>query len=502
MEALDNIQLSLYTKCVLPLKRIKIIATLFLSFLPCASFALPDHGKIIWKFSEKKPCVFKYKDGVSDNENVAVCYYMLANLKTPVSQFNRLPTEAAQKEFLRNVSVSAASAFSRLEKKEKAILGRNNPKNIPSQASSELKLKTMMKMEHTVLKDGKKACQPFLWPKAQEDSYLRKTNGNWLKTWRPCMKPFYERWGILNKKVQELQSGEVAKSQKKVQTLLSKIHGFKTGSVSVAQNSVKAWALSSGLEFRGNQNQQELPALARHFVLDQKSAPPPSPHPLSDAEYRQRGYFNRGYAAGMERLKDDALLSLSHSLGLSHTVGDPQGKAKNIIYQKGGTCAVEAQYEVLKSYGQNVTPKGLAEEALKKGYYAEPELKSGDSTGWTFLDDEGKLLRDHGFDISAFDPTDKDPTRTKNLDKAIKKDGGALVGVEAGRLWHLPDVSGAHEVFVTGEEVSNKNGEVLGYYINDTGTGEAARFVSKRDFDRAWRADGYEMVLFHEKPKK
>ena len=54
-------------------------------------------------------------------------------------------------------------------------------------------------------------------------------------------------------------------------------------------------------------------------------------------------------------------------------------------------------------------------------------------------------------------------------------------------------------IFVTGEEVSNKNGQVLGYYINDTGTGEAARFVPKKDFDRAWRGSGYELVVFNEK---
>ena len=475
---------------------------MLLSFLPCVSFAFPEQGKIIWKFSKESPCIFKYRNGYAYNSSTIVCYYMLANLKTPVSQFNRLPTLAAQKEFLRNVSEASSSALSRLEKKEKLILSRDNLKNIPPQASSELKLKIMMKMEHTVLKDGKKACQPFLWPKAEEDSYLHKSNGNWPKTWRPCMKPFYDRWRLINKKVQELQSGEVEKSHKKVQTLLSKIQGFNTGSISMAKNAAKAWALSSGLEFRGNQNQQELPALARHFVLDQKSAPPPSPHPLSDAEYRQRGYFNRGYAAGMERLKDDALLSLSHSLGLSHTVGGPQGKAKNIIDQKGGTCAVEAQYEVLKSYGQNVTPKGLAEEAFRKGYYAEPHLKNGSSMGGTFIDNDGKLLQDHGFEVQVFSGTNQGQNPNLRLNEAVEKNGGALVGVEAGRLWSLPGVSGGHQVFVTGEEVSNKTRQVLGYYINDTGTGEAARFVSKKDFDRAWRANGYELIVFHEKPKK
>jgi hypothetical protein len=204
----------------------------------------------------------------------------------------------------------------------------------------------------------------------------------------------------------------------------------------------------------------------------------------------------------MERLKDDALVSLSHSLGLSRTVGDPQGKAKNIIHQKNGTCAVEAQYEVLKSYGQYVTPKGLADEAFRKGYYHEPQLKSGAFLGGTFLDNEGKLLQDHGLSVHVFPPTSKNAARNGELDKAIKDNGGALASVESSRLWDDPAHPGGHEIFVTGEEVSNKTGQVLGYYINDTGTGEAMRFVPKNDFDRAWRAHGYGLITFHEKSKK
>ncbi len=489
----------------MPLLKRKIIAGAFLSLLPYFAFAIPDHGKIVWKFSEKEPCVFNHKDGAPYDNDILVCYYMLANLKDPVAQFNHLPTEASQKEFLRMVSSKSDPAFARLAKKERMILSANDPKNISSDTPLGVELHILMMMEQRVLKDGKKACGPFLWPKAEDDSYLYKTNGEWPKTWRPCMNPFYARWSVLNQKAQELQSEEVSQTQKKVQSLLSKIKGFKTGTVSVAQTSAQSWAMINQGEVVESRNGKELPNLLRHFVSDQKSSRPPKPHPLSELEYRQRGYFNRGYAEGMERLKDDALLSLSHSLGLSHTVGNPQEKAKNIIYQKGGTCAVEAQYEVLKSYGQNVTPKGLAEEAFKKGYYSEVQLKSGELIGGTFSGNDGKLLRDHGLNIKVFSPTGKPAAasvRSAELGQAIEKNGGALVGVEAGRLWNDPSSSGGHQILVTGEEVSNKNAQVLGYYINDTGTGEAARFVPKKDFDRAWRAHGYELVVFNETTKK
>ena len=499
---LDKNRLSLYTKSMRSLTKRKFIAGALLSLLPYLAFAIPDHGKILWKFSEKSPCVFSHKDGTPYDNDILVCYYMLANLKDPVAQFNRLPTEASQKEFLRMISSKSDPAFSRLVKKERQILSLNDFKNIPRDTPSGVRLHILMMMGQRVLKDGKKACKPFLWPKAERLSYLYKTNGKRPRTWLPCMRPFYARWSILNQKAQELQSKEVARTQKRVQSLLSKIQGLKTGKVSIAEDSVHSWALSNQGRDIESPNGKEMPSLLRHFVLDQKSALPPAPHPLSESEYRQRGYFNRGYAEGMKRLKDDALLSLSHSLGLSHTVGNPQEKAKNIIYQKGGTCAVEAQYEVLKSYGQKVTPKGLAEEAFKKGYYAEVQLKSGGLIGGTFSDKDGKLLKDHGLNVQVFSPMEKPtaaPALSAELDKAVAKNGGALVGVESGRLWNDPNSSGGHQIFVTGEEVSNKNGQVLGYYINDTGTGEAARFVPKKDFDRAWRGSGYELVVFNEK---
>jgi len=56
-------------------------------------------------------------------------------------------------------------------------------------------------------------------------------------------------------------------------------------------------------------------------------------------------------------------------------------------------------------------------------------------------------------------------------------------------LWNsqaIPD-SASHAVYVTGNEV-DKTGKVLGYFINDTGTGEAARFIPRKDFLKAWSA--------------
>ena len=80
------------------------------------------------------------------------------------------------------------------------------------------------------------------------------------------------------------------------------------------------------------------------------------------------------------------------------------------------------------------------------------------------------------------------------MDKAIKKTGDAIVSMRARPLWNdraIPPDAG-HAVYVTGAEV-DKSGSVVGYYINDTGSGEAARFVRKADFMRAWN---YRFVAF------
>lgn len=166
-------------------------------------------------------------------------------------------------------------------------------------------------------------------------------------------------------------------------------------------------------------------------------------------------------------------------------MGDPYGKAPLIIQQKGPSCGVASQYEALKARGQAVKIEDLAREGRDKGYYVDYPNAAGDRLGGTTGANMNSLLKDHK--VNASYSRGATPAQ---LDTAIRGSGDAIVSVKTKLFWNDPKLGDgeSHVVYVTGEEVDNA-GTVLGYYFNDTGTGEAARFVSAATFQKAWQKE-------------
>jgi hypothetical protein len=74
------------------------------------------------------------------------------------------------------------------------------------------------------------------------------------------------------------------------------------------------------------------------------------------------------------------------------------------------------------------------------------------------------------------------------------EDGQAVeITVEAKTLWKTSGPFGMHVVLLTGA-VLDRDGGVVGYYINDSGSGEFGKFVARRDFERAWLNDDLQRV--------
>jgi len=66
------------------------------------------------------------------------------------------------------------------------------------------------------------------------------------------------------------------------------------------------------------------------------------------------------------------------------------------------------------------------------------------------------------------------------------------------KIWNDPKrKNGSHVVVITGAELG-RNGELLGYYINDTGTNDAGRFVTAKQFLDAWHAYAKNISTFIE----
>ncbi|MCX5789503.1 MAG: hypothetical protein NTX64_13515 [Elusimicrobia bacterium] len=84
----------------------------------------------------------------------------------------------------------------------------------------------------------------------------------------------------------------------------------------------------------------------------------------------------------------------------------------------------------------------------------------------------------------------------KALNDDLKRTGDAIVAVNVKKFWNIGQ-SGGHAVYVTGAEADSK-GKIVGYYVNDTGTGEAERFVPRDQFMKSWKATGDSLVSIAE----
>ena len=170
--------------------------------------------------------------------------------------------------------------------------------------------------------------------------------------------------------------------------------------------------------------------------------------------------------------------------GQTKTVGDPVGRAAYVYSQKGETCALAASAQVLAEiHGVKPTPKvmrGLEDQlyaaAVKQGFFAgdngDRRMRFKGTTPGQYV---GSLL---GV------PVRRTYLATpEQLDASVKTGKMLLVATNAGKLWNDPAfANGGHLIVVTGAEVGKKGGEVLGVYVNDTGTNEGGRFMTRRQF--------------------
>lgn len=460
-------------------------------------------GPLTWTV----PCKFTHAGGQEFEGTVEEyhCDYILASLKDPVGQFTRLPTLKAQITFLQSTKWDAKAAKEKTKTATDALLKKTDPKSLDANLTPAHRLKALMALSDEVAK-GVEICKPFLWPAREATSYLEKTHGFWPASWKPCMSPFYDRWDELSGLIKPLEKTVVdysslaaaARLRAAERRTTTAAPGFVPGGKGAARQLDK---LYDGGETAKEPDEfaEPTPLTPRvdNIVLteprkisDLKSLPPPIPE---EGEARsRRNYFARGYAEAITRLTDDRRIAYWHATGQTTTVGDPEGRSGLTIRQLGPTCGVASQYQAMKARGMDVTMADLAKEGLAKGYYAEYMERDGGLEGGTPSDQMNHLLTDHG--VRSRYVTSTTP---EALTQSIRVGGDALVSMQTKRLWNDPKLSDAsgHTVYVTGAEV-DATGKTRGFYINDTGTGEAKRFVPIDLFLRAWKGRNNTAVLF------
>lgn len=267
-----------------------------------------------------------------------------------------------------------------------------------------------------------------------------------------------------------------------------------------------------------------------------KTPPSPAFLPNNIDEIGKRNYFRRTFSfdlkdpkhktvntgvlsMGLDRISKEAKVAIWHALGLTQTVGNPEQKVPLVFEQYNGTCGIAALTQYMRAHGQKVTVQELSRLSRDRGlsYFGgdnpsawggTPQENTGraakfygDSVNGSFWmqflqgSKNGKPNPDPYYDpyLRRFQSGDQ-----KRLENAIRSHQGAIVTVSSNILWGAAGYPGPagpdHDVYVTGEEVNKATHKIIGYYINDSGTGEGGRFVDAKTFLRAWIYGGDEIA--------
>ena len=142
----------------------------------------------------------------------------------------------------------------------------------------------------------------------------------------------------------------------------------------------------------------------------------------------------------------------------------------------GGDCGIVSCAEVLNQFGIGLTEADVVAHATQ---CRELHVVAGhpEESGWTLPADQVAILADYG--ISAYWAGDQS---AEQLADAVQGGHGVIAAVNAGVLWCDPSVLGHgqanHVVTITGVARDPYDGALQGFYINDSGNGQSAQFIS------------------------
>ena len=181
-----------------------------------------------------------------------------------------------------------------------------------------------------------------------------------------------------------------------------------------------------------------------------------------------------------------------HNYDLDYSQGDEVPGYK-------GTCGETSVANICIMSGLQETEADVVKRAIANGW-CRTQGTSDATRGGCNQYDQVNLLKSFG--LQADFSNSYDQARLASL---LKDGRGVLIAVNAGKLWGDPDyIQGGvlnHVVTVTGVACDADSGNVLGFYIADSGRGQAAdanRYLSADDMRNVADAYGANMVYTRE----
>lgn len=182
-------------------------------------------------------------------------------------------------------------------------------------------------------------------------------------------------------------------------------------------------------------------------------------------------------------------------------VGDVEG-CKELNHHQGdnpygfrGTCGLVSCEDVLGQFGIEVTEGEVVRHAVIEGLCNVSE--SPDSSGGTTMAGQAQILADGG--VPAHPVTGAD---LGELASWVAEGRGVIAEVNAGELWDDARAYDSgypnHAIVVTGSALDPQSGELLGFYVNDSGRGfpgDSGRFIPLDLMKHAWADVGGAAVV-------
>jgi hypothetical protein len=151
-------------------------------------------------------------------------------------------------------------------------------------------------------------------------------------------------------------------------------------------------------------------------------------------------------------------------------------------------CGLMSVQDVLRQFGARVTEADMVEHAVQSGECSVNPAAPEQSGGTTPTED-ARILTEYGLPSRA----ESGLTLTE-LAALVECGRGVIIGVNCGVLWQAPEDVGNgsvnHAVTVTGVALDPQTRTIQGFYINDSGSGQSAEFVSTILIRVAWQDTG------------
>ena len=153
-----------------------------------------------------------------------------------------------------------------------------------------------------------------------------------------------------------------------------------------------------------------------------------------------------------------------------------------------GDCGIVSCADVLNQFGVRLTE---ADAFLHASRCHELHVVPGrpDQSGWTLPAEQAAILTDYGVPAHA-----EEAQAAGRLALAVQHGHGVIAMVNAGVLWSDPRGLGHgqanHAITITGIARDRYDGALLGFYINDSGTGQSGQFVSAHLMTTAFEHEG------------